>query len=185
MCNAPVERKAKTGPIPRFCSDKCRAADWAVRNPDKVAAGAKKYKETKQTPEGKNKQRESSRLRRLEDPHWFSNHFWLRKKFWADYLGGKCLTCSETRLPCLDFDHRDPAQKEYSISTVFRHPGKYSAEVVKAEVDKCDLLCSNCHRIKTAKHWETVSQRWAADDETSSESSGVLTASRQLSLAYA
>lgn len=42
----------------------------------------------------------------------------------------------------LDFHHKDQSQKEFVIS------GNYtrSWEVLKKELDKCDLICSNCHR---------------------------------------
>jgi hypothetical protein len=47
----------------------------------------------------------------------------------------------------LTFDHRDPSIKEVSPSYAIM---KWSWERAKKELDKCDLLCSNCHG---ERHW--------------------------------
>ena len=62
-----------------------------------------------------------------------------------EYLGGKCKDCGGTYHPIIyDFDHRDPALKEFKIS------GRaiYRWKELKRELDKCDLRCSNCHRLR-------------------------------------
>lgn len=46
----------------------------------------------------------------------------------------------------LDFDHLDPADKTSNISKLLRHA---PWGVVLAELEKCRVLCSNCHRIWT------------------------------------
>lgn len=43
----------------------------------------------------------------------------------------------------MDFDHRE--NKSYSINLI-KH---YSVETFVAELDKCDVVCSNCHRERT------------------------------------
>lgn len=60
-----------------------------------------------------------------------------------------CKSCGETHPAVLDFHHRDPRQKVESISRMFRK--KYTLEQIQREIEKCDVLCANCHR-KT--HWE-------------------------------
>src|SRR5271166_3741002 len=60
------------------------------------------------------------------------------------YLGGKCMRCDHTyHMAAMEFHHRDPSQKDFTIANV----ANKKWEVIKAELDKCDLLCSNCHRI--------------------------------------
>jgi hypothetical protein len=41
----------------------------------------------------------------------------------------------------LEFHHRDPDGKDFKVSQ-----GSWSLERMKAEADKCALLCANCHR---------------------------------------
>lgn len=58
-----------------------------------------------------------------------------------EYKGGKCEICGYNKcIGALEFYHKDPSEKDFTIS------GKsYSYERLKKEVDKCMLVCSNCH----------------------------------------
>lgn len=60
-----------------------------------------------------------------------------------------CMDCGESNPLVLDFDHRDPAKKSFTIGSVARKG--WSLEVLYKEIDKCDVVCANCHRIRTAK----------------------------------
>lgn len=60
------------------------------------------------------------------------------------YLGGRCIRCGYKRcVNALEFHHRDPTTKRFAIAG-----GAYTRrwEAVKAELEKCDLICANCHR---------------------------------------
>ena len=59
-----------------------------------------------------------------------------------------CITCGESDIVVLDFDHRDRSTKRQEISNVL---GSWSWELIKQEIEKCDVLCANCHRRKTAQ----------------------------------
>ncbi len=60
------------------------------------------------------------------------------------YLGDKCMICGYDRCPgALDFHHRDPKQKEFGLSD---RGLTRSWEKTKKEIDKCVLICANCHR---------------------------------------
>ena len=65
-----------------------------------------------------------------------------------EYKGSKCAHCGleyNGQNACVfDFHHEDPTQKDFSPSS-FRHKAWDS---FKAEIDKCILLCSNCHRLE-------------------------------------
>jgi hypothetical protein len=64
----------------------------------------------------------------------------------VNYLGGKCEICGyNTCVAALDFHHKDPNQKDFTIAGKLRNHKLLSAEI-KRELDKCQLLCSNCHR---------------------------------------
>ena len=60
------------------------------------------------------------------------------------YKGGKCIQCGYNKyVGAFEFHHRDPQQKEFTIAKARLWQ---LDDVVKHELDKCDLLCANCHR---------------------------------------
>lgn len=72
------------------------------------------------------------------------------KKMAVEYCGGKCQDCltSFSYPGVYDFHHLDENIKEFSIGNNGYTKGW---EKIKKELDKCILLCSNCHRIRHAK----------------------------------
>lgn len=61
----------------------------------------------------------------------------------VEYLGGKCIVCGYDKYQgSLDFHHIVPEEKEFNISKV--RLTKYGPKVEK-ELDKCILVCKNCH----------------------------------------
>jgi hypothetical protein len=61
-----------------------------------------------------------------------------------EYKGGSCSRCQYSKcIEALEFHHVDPSQKDFSLSStgVTR-----SWDSIKKELDKCILVCSNCHR---------------------------------------
>lgn len=56
----------------------------------------------------------------------------------------KCAKCGESRGYVLDFHHKDPTVKEDTIARMTSN--KYTLDKIQEEIDKCVVLCSNCHR---------------------------------------
>lgn len=57
-----------------------------------------------------------------------------------------CMDCGGTFLPCqMDFDHRDETTKKFVIGPSLTR----SITSLEAEIVKCDLVCANCHRLRT------------------------------------
>lgn len=68
----------------------------------------------------------------------------LMKRRAIEYLGGKCKKCNYNKCVwAMEFQHRNPKEKEFSISV---DGYNRSWKKMKKELDKCDLLCANCHR---------------------------------------
>lgn len=64
------------------------------------------------------------------------------KRLAVEYAGGKCVLCGYSRcIHALVFHHLDPAQKEFPIASFLC----CSLDSLRSEIDKCVLLCSNCH----------------------------------------
>lgn len=55
-----------------------------------------------------------------------------------------CRECGESHPACLDFHHSDPSSKEFSVAAFARRG--FGIDRVKKEMEKCIVLCSNCHR---------------------------------------
>jgi hypothetical protein len=73
-----------------------------------------------------------------------------RKLFLVNLKGNKCAICNQSYpLPCYDFHHRDPSLKDRELYHILKSNQRKDnwLEDVLEEVNKCDLLCSNCHRI--------------------------------------
>jgi hypothetical protein len=67
----------------------------------------------------------------------------LQRQRINEYKDKKCCNvCGEDRNWVLDFHHPDPKNKKFSIS----QGEMYGWRKLKQEMDKCILLCSNCHR---------------------------------------
>lgn len=65
------------------------------------------------------------------------------KKMSVAYLGGKCEKCGYKKfVEVLEFHHKDPSVKSFTIASS-QHIGW---EKIRKELDKCQLLCSNCHK---------------------------------------
>lgn len=101
---------------------------WYHANKEKAAEKAKKWR-LNNLEYIKTKQREDKRARKL----------------WAiDYLGGKCCSCNLTYHPSVyEFHHIDPTLKDRDPSKMLQ----LSLSKLQVELDKCLLLCANCHRL--------------------------------------
>jgi len=71
-----------------------------------------------------------------------------------------CIDCGETNSILLDYDHVR-GKKKMNISDMAR--SAYSIASIQREIDKCEVRCSNCHRLVTHK------RRIKLNEQTDSE----------------
>ncbi len=69
---------------------------------------------------------------------------WIDRKHKAiSYLGGRCSSCGYDKFyGALEFHHKNPLEKDHEWGKLRLK----SWDKVLAELDKCVLLCANCHR---------------------------------------
>jgi hypothetical protein len=105
------------------------ARKWSIENPEKQRAiGRRWYAAHKQTKDADVKRRRE-----------------LAQAFRREAKSFPCMDCGVTYPPhVMDFDHRDSATKKFTL-----HRSLISVAHLKEEMAKCDLVCSNCHRIRT------------------------------------
>lgn len=127
---------------------------WFGRNPDKLKAyradARLRFKERyKNDPEFRAQVRaRTARWEKRNPEKVVQIHRNLRKsrRAWLDAQkeGRICARCGESDPACLDFHHRDPKQKLFSLAAVSTHA--WAIAKMQAEIEKCDLICANCHR---------------------------------------
>jgi hypothetical protein len=64
------------------------------------------------------------------------------------YLENGCIDCGERRIVVLEFDHRE--NKKCCISKLLAGRTRKIEPLIE-ELEKCDVRCANCHRVKTAR----------------------------------
>ena len=80
------------------------------------------------------------------------------KKEAVKYLGDNCTKCNYAAcMGALEFHHLDPSQKDPVLS----RKKSTAFEIFKSELDKCILVCANCHR---EIHWEMQSTSPVVED---------------------
>lgn len=62
-------------------------------------------------------------------------------------LRGGCVDCGNTNILVLEFDHLPEHVKSFAISRALR--GAYNTAKLIVELRKCEVVCANCHVIRT------------------------------------
>ena len=88
------------------------------------------------TPEQRSDKRRRSRERSAR----------LREAFWRLLLGKRCVDCAESDPVVLDFDHLGE-----KLANVGDMVARRAWAVVEQEIAKCEVVCANCHRRRTAQ----------------------------------
>lgn len=67
---------------------------------------------------------------------------YVKKMMAIKYLGGKCMKCGDDNFFKLTFHHRNTHEKEFH----YNEKADRRWSIIKKELEKCDILCQNCHR---------------------------------------
>lgn len=73
--------------------------------------------------------------------------YWANKYHFLAKMGGKCEECGYDKSPhALEFAHKDPFMKKLAPARALQMANR---ERIWEELQKCRLLCANCHKIET------------------------------------
>lgn len=76
---------------------------------------------------------------------WIANK---RKTVLLNLLKGKvCSRCGFDDIRALCFHHRNRSEKEFTIGQIL----SLKKETILKEIEKCDLICANCHSIEHSR----------------------------------
>lgn len=68
-----------------------------------------------------------------------------------------CMDCGHNYATvCMDLDHRDPSTKKFNPSQFLSHS---YADLI-SEIAKCDVVCANCHRLRTHQVRDVQQPLW-------------------------
>lgn len=107
---------------------------WYYKNREKILEKSKKYNQD-------NKAKIQNRKKK-----YYENWIEILKKL-LDCEIIKCQECGfDKYFKSIDFHHRNPKEKTHSISTIMKNkPTAKRIKILKKELEKCDILCKNCH----------------------------------------
>ena len=142
--------------FPKDNRSKCKAcceiynAEWRKQNAEKVKVQAReRARKYRANPDYRERERlkhlkynEKNREKNLE---YALNRQADRQEFLNNIKNVPCMDCGNEFPPCcMDFDHVR-GEKLGNISVM----KSYSIEKILEEVSRCEIVCSNCHRIRT------------------------------------
>lgn len=88
---------------------------------------------------------ERNKARYIKQAH--EKHLFLRRYVDDHKRGRPCQDCNGVFPPvCMDFDHRPDEEKFRDVAALCKYG---SLRRIQEEIAKCDLVCSNCHRLRT------------------------------------
>lgn len=120
--------------VQKYCVTACRLKAWNSNNRQRLNENVRAYRKRRYQAEGRWRD-EGQKARDL-------------KAWMVEIKSGPCADCCGLfQTCCMDFDHRDGEQKKHNVGSMFAH--HYSRELIESEVAKCDLVCANCHRVRT------------------------------------
>jgi hypothetical protein len=142
-------RLTGSGATPRYCGMACyQTARWGT-------SGACRHCGEPSTTRFCNKwcQREYWQARDKHRAPKRRKQVWAEKCAFVKRLGGQCVKCGNNDMRVLDVDHIDPKKKRKPRNTTI--PVRLA--LWRREVNNLQLLCANCHRIKThTQTWKTL-----------------------------
>lgn len=104
------------------------------------------------TPERLKRARESRRRHYYKNRKQYADRIRGRKKENISYIiaikqESVCADCKMNDWRCLEFDHLPGYKKEAAISSPYCM--SWSREKIDKELSKCEVVCGNCHKIRT------------------------------------
>ena len=115
---------------------------WYLDNKDKMREYRKNWYER-----NKESEQDKAKIRQKKIREDFNKWYYEYKSTLS------CIQCGFSHPAAIDFHHRDKMDKEFNPSKMRDYTNK---KRFLKEIEKCDVLCSNCHRILHYNEWNDV-----------------------------
>lgn len=123
-------------------------------NPEEYQKNKEKYKQRQQKYKSSHKEVIAKKQRKYRKKHGnkvykeaiIRRRTKLREKLTIFLSDKSCIVCGENRRACLCFHHKNPEEKKDQIPYMVSKC--HSWDTILKEIDKCEILCANCHLIK-------------------------------------
>lgn len=133
-CNQPFEVHKFKGKGHRFCSVRCREKAYYINNEERIRKQI--------SDKGK-----ADRKLYGMDRRWLTPRAQELKVWYEEVKSKPCTDCGNCfPMCCMEFDHVR-GEKKGEVGSMVAH--LYSIETIKLEAAKCELICANCHKIRT------------------------------------
>jgi len=126
----------------RRCGQVRDESEFRIRNGKIVMPCKRCYLEYGRRHYQNNKQYYLDKAKRRSDAYWEVVH----RLVWNYLSEHPCVDCGNSDPRVLEFDHVR-GQKNYNVGDMKRK--RFSWESILKEIEKCEVRCANCHRIKT------------------------------------
>jgi hypothetical protein len=134
----------------KYCCDQCQESARIRRRNIRQAEKAKALGVSRNSFLSKRKSYATRRQRLVDFTY---NH----------KIANGCSRCPERRPVCLDYHHLDRKQKSAAISELVAK--RVSLGRLQKEIDKCILLCANCHRVQEITGDDGVGSSYRTDTQ--------------------
>lgn len=102
-------------------------------------ADRRRYERLKNDPAYKERKKRNAAERWKNRP---DDHLSWKQRILKEHKSVPCVACGETfPWQCMDFHHKNPDEKEFTVSSI-----NGTREQLESEISKCYVLCCMCHR---------------------------------------
>ena len=110
------------------------------KNPeDRKASDKRRYEKLKNDPAYKARKKKNAAERYKNRP---ADYLSWKQRILKEHKSVPCAACGETfPWQCMDFHHKNPEEKEFTISSI-----NGTRDQLETEISKCYVLCCMCHR---------------------------------------
>lgn len=130
----------------RYRAAQDRASTYYQKNKEHLKAKAREWTAANREKKKEYNRRYFSKPENKERIKGYRQRYITRNKaIFDEWRAQGCSMCPEDRIVCIDAHHTNPNEKDELVSKLVQTGA--AEKTLRAELDKCVAVCSNCHRV--------------------------------------